>query len=339
MVRRLKTALFVTAAISAAGTCTVVYVAGEETASAETLPHGEAAVRQVSERQIMELPSDEEMAARVERIRQEEGVRSVTTEEQAEAEAAVAAASKLRRVKRWVWESPAETRARMWNLPENESDEATATGLLRICLSEADGSRDDCVAIWQVLRNIRSRSCNRGMIRRITECDDSGETMLSAMRRAQRSVMGMAKARSTRTRWIREVGLDCAQPPSWPHSERLWQRQYGRSCGEASTLARRLVRGDDVELVIRGARPIAWGGRCESNRGACDDPIACSRGLARIEGLETHNAFWCRPNTPGCRTGVDPICREMGYGREEVSPEDVVEVVHLDSAPREVEPI
>lgn len=328
MVTKLKTALVTTVAISVVATCGVLYVVGEKTAAADQTDVEEPVV---VERPVVDIepPTDEELQARAARIRQEEGMREVTDEEQAEAEAAIAE-SKQRRVRQWVWESPSETRARVWNLPEEESDEAAATGLLRICLSEADGSYNDCVAIWQVLRNIRSRSCDRRRVRRITECDDEGETMLSVMRRAQKSVMGMSKARSVRTRWIREVTLACEQPPSWPHSERMWQRQYGRSCSETATLAQRMIAGDNVEHVILGARPITWGGRCESGRGACDDPLACARGLIRIQGVDTLNAFWRRPATPG---EVDPVCAELGYG----NPQDDEEVAQRDEAPTEVE--
>jgi hypothetical protein len=329
VVRKLKTALVTTVAASVVATCGVLYVVGEKTASAEQ-PEVEEP-RQADVQQLdLEPPTDEELAARADEIRQEEGVREVTAEEQAEAEETVAA-SKQRRVRQWVWESPAETRARVWNLPEEESDESAATGLLRICLSEADGSYNDCVAIWQVLRNIRSRSCDRRRVRRITECDDEGETMLSVMRRAQKSVMGMSRARSVRTRWIREVTLACEQPPSWPHSERMWERQYGRSCGETATLAQRLIAGDNVEHVIRGVRPITWGGRCESGRGACDDPLACARGLARIPDTDTLNAFWCRPGAPGCSPTIDPICNSF------IRPQDDDEVAQREEPDTEVE--
>lgn len=328
MVAKLKTALVTTVAISVVATCGVLYVVGEQTAAADqsTVVRSQG---EVAPRVAVRPPTDAELAARVEQIRREEGVHRITEEDQETAAAAVAA-SKQRRVRQWVWESPSDTRARIWNLPEQDSAEADATGLLRICLSEADGSYNDCVAIWQVLRNIRSRSCDRRQVRRITECDEDGETLLSVMRRAQKSVMGMSKARSVRTRWIREVTLACSQPASWPHSEQMWQRQYGRSCSETATLAQRLIAGDNVEYVIRDARPITWGGRCESGRGACDDPLACARGLIRIQGVDTLNAFWRRPATPG---EVDPVCVELGYG----NPQDDEEVAQREEPHTEVE--
>jgi hypothetical protein len=226
---------------------------------------------------------------------------------------------RVRKVRRWVWESPAETRSKLWNVPETEDTVATATGLFRICMTEADGSENDCRGIWQVLNNIRSSKCERGRIRRITECDESGETLLSVMRRAQKFALGVVPPRSRRTRWITDLGLPCAQPASYPGSERQWASQYSRPCSEAVTLVNGLVSGEDTKRSVPG-RPIAWGGRCESRGGACDDPLACARGLIRIKGTDTLNAFWRRPRTPD---EIEPICKELGFGRETTGDEVV----------------
>jgi hypothetical protein len=194
-------------------------------------------------------------------------------------------------------------------VPETEDAVATATGLLRICFTEADGHEPDCIGIWQVLGNIRSGSCDRNRIRRITECDEDGETLLSVMRRAQKFALGVVPPRSRRTRWITDLELTCEQPDSYPGSERQWASQYARPCASTSDLVQRLVSGRAVRPVIRGVRAIAWGGRCEDERGACDDPLACERGLVRIRGLDPrpHNAFWRRARSP---EEIDPICRD-----------------------------
>jgi hypothetical protein len=231
----------------------------------------------------------------------------------AEMEAAAKRPAKHRKVRRWVWESPAETRSKLWNVPETQDTVTTATGLLRICMTEADGHEADCIGIWQVLNNIRSSKCDRGRIRRITECDEEGETLLSVMRRAQKFALGVVPPRSRRTRWIAEMELTCEQPESYPGSDRQWASQYSRPCAETSALVQRLIAGQHVRPVIRGARAIAWGGRCENSRGACDDPLACARGLVRIRGLETHNAFWRRAASPD---EVDPICRQLRGKRQ-----------------------
>lgn len=212
-----------------------------------------------------------------------------------------------RNVRRWNWEAPAETRSRLWNVPVDETEETVITGLLRICTAEQEASEEDCRGIWQVINNIRIRSCDRQMIRRITECDEAGETLLSVMRRAQRFALGVVPPRSRRSRWISEMTTECNQPESYPESLAIWDRRHRRHCERTVTLARGLVSGEDTDRIT-GARVIAWGGRCEDPRGACDDPIACSRGLVRVRGLETHNAFWRRSRGPD---DIEPICAEM----------------------------
>ena len=286
-------------------------VALEATAQAATGESDDEFPRSV--REEME-ESERRFDERMEELRRRAKERSQAHE--AEVAAAENRPAKHRRVRRWVWESPAETRSKLWNVPETQDDRTTATGLLRICMTEADGHEADCIGIWQVLNNIRSSKCDRGRIRRITECDENGETLLSVMRRAQKFALGVVPPRSRRTQWIAELELTCEQPDSYPGSERQWASQYSRSCAETSSLVQRLVAGEHVRPVIRGARAITWGGRCENDRGACDDPLACARGLVRIRGLETHNAFWRRATSP---EEVDPICRQLGGGHHEVT--------------------
>jgi len=218
---------------------------------------------------------------------------------------------KTRRVERYTWEAPADTRARLWNVPEKEADEAITTGLFRICMSEQAGSEDDCIGIWQVLSNIRSRSCNRRFFRKITECDDGGETMLSVMKRASRFVLGVVPARNKRQMWLRELELSCERPESFRLPGNMWDRHLLKRCQRTANIAKRLTDGEP--LIITTARVITWGGRCEDDGGACDDRHACERGLARVKGLDTHNAFWCQPGSPGCATSSDPICEKLGY--------------------------
>lgn len=223
---------------------------------------------------------------------------------------------RVRRVRRFRWESPAETRGKLWNVPESESHEATLTAFLRICIAEADGHPQDCVGIWQVFKNIRRRSCSRDYVRRITECDEDGETMLSVMRRAQPHIMGVIKLRNKRAGWIRNLGPDCDPPEGWRHGENQWDAQYTNRCQHVVQLGRALIAGDSLpqrpghRLKFLPHRPITWGGRCESGKAACDDQIACARGLNRIPDTDTHNAFWCRPGQRGCPDGIDPVCQQ-----------------------------
>ena len=218
----------------------------------------------------------------------------------------------VRRIRRYAWESPAETRARLWNVPVEETEHAVITALVRMCTSEQAGSEPDCIGIWQVLRNVRNRSCDRERIPRITECDDRGETMLSVMRRINRYALGLVPAKTARQRWISELEVDCEMPPSFPRGRQTWERFHVKACQDTVRLASQLVQGKRRQWLTP-AHIIAWGGRCEDAGGACDDPIACARGLARVPGLGTANGFWCRPNSPGCADDIDPVCIEMGY--------------------------
>jgi hypothetical protein len=212
--------------------------------------------------------------------------------------------------RRWKLGTPPASKAEIWNIPEEETLQTQATALLRMCISEADGNRADCIGIWQVVQNVRSRSCDRSLRARITECNDSGEeTILSAMKRLSGAVLGLIPTRSRRQRWISELELACSMPKSFPHGPDVWRRHYQSRCPRASKLARDLVSGA-LHKKITPAPIIAWGGRCEVSRGACDDRIACLRRLARVPGLHTKNAFWCRPGSPNCASDVDPLCRQ-----------------------------
>lgn len=214
-----------------------------------------------------------------------------------------------RRVRRWAWKSPIQAVAAVWNVSKEASQEKAVEGLLRICTSEQEGSRDDCIGIWQVLTNIRSRRCYRGYRTLITECDENGETMISVMRRASRYVVGAEPAKYARQRWISNMEVSCDMPRGYPRDQKIWDRNHRHHCENTVKLARELVI-NNRPYRLTNASVIAWGGRCEDPKGACDDPIACRRGLARAPGLTTANAFWCRPGTRGCPDDVDPVCRK-----------------------------
>lgn len=222
-----------------------------------------------------------------------------------------------RRVKRFQWESPAQERGKVWNVPEEESEQAILTAFLRVCIAEAGGSTPDCIGIWQVVQNNRRRTCNRGMIRRITECEEGvGETVLSALRRHQRHVLGYMSFRNNRARWIAKLETDCEVPEGYPHSEDHWFGNYGtKTCPNTVALGKSLIAGElprshpGHRYEWLPGRPITWGGRCERAGGACDDRVACARGLVRIP-TQTLNAFWRRAENA---EEIDPVCRAMGY--------------------------
>lgn len=231
-------------------------------------------------------------------------------------EATLANAIPVSQMQLWKWEDPAETRARMWAVPKKDQENTTATTLLRMCGTEVSWKNEiDCRGIWHVITTIRSKNCDRSAIggRRITECDEGGETYLSAMRRLAPRLLGTVKAPNGSRHWMKNVNLDCAVPKGWGGTSRRWEAQYGMRCREYSSLVTKLVSGQEIGRLPTRARPIAWGGRCETEDGACDDPIACSRGLHRIRNLGTENAFWCRPGTRGCAPTIDPICAKFGY--------------------------
>ena len=233
---------------------------------------------------------------------------------------------RVRRVRRFIWESPAETRGKIWNIPVEESAEALLTALLRVGIAEADGRPQDVTGIWQVVKSNRQRECRRGMIRRITECvEGEGETYLSAIRRHQRHVLGYIKARNKRAVWIGNLTPDCEMPEGWTGSQERWDSQYGsKTCPQAVADARRLLAGKLPEsrpghrVAWLKGRPMTWGGRCETGKAACDDRIACERVLARIPDTNTLNAFWCRIGNAGCRPDPEPICLALGYQYEQV---------------------
>jgi hypothetical protein len=303
--------------VAALGAAVMVYLA----VRTDVVEGDAVAAEEVSEppreprsRQLAPMETEEEWDRRIRREMESSYV-PPTPEEIAEADRRVKEhRAKRRAIERYQWEAPSETRARLWNIPEEEHDEATATAFLRICLSEADGAEADCLGIWQVLRNNRSRSCDRRRTR-ITECDEDGETMLSSMKRHSASVLGVYSPRTKRSRWIANVELSCEQPRNWYGTKREWQRMYAsHRCPRVAKLARQLVAGDteDIDWPIEGVRAITWGGRCESGRGACDDDHACRRKLARIF-TDTHNAFWCRPGRPGCAPDIDEVCIKRGF--------------------------
>lgn len=325
---RAKAVMVVVAAVIALAALSVLipWLTCEEEADASTrmdeyIAQREARrekARQEREERRLELEKrDRERAEMWAKIDAEAEVRRA----ELEAEIAKAPPPKRRRVRRFRWESPAETRGKLWNVPHEEGEEALLTAFLRVCIAEADGRTQDCVGIWQVVKNNRRRTCDRGMIRRITECDDDGETMLSALRRHQRHVLGFIKARNKRAVWIANLTPDCEVPEGWEHGENRWDALYGsKVCPQVVADTRHLIKGElppsrpGARVSWLPGRPITWGGRCESGRGACDDRLACARGLARIPDTDTLNAFWCRPGRPGCRTDAEPICAQLGYG-------------------------
>lgn len=213
----------------------------------------------------------------------------------------------------WPWEATHGTEPKALEVTHDQREASTATALLRVCTSEAGfANLNDCTGIWEVTRNIRSRSCRRDLYPQITRCDDRGETEASTLRRLQRVILGDTVPQGRRARWVHALELDCAMPKAYP-SDRHWEAVQARDCQRLARFVRHVASGGFAGRVTRPAKAIAWGGRCEVKSGACDDAIACARGLARIPNTETANAFWCRVGSPHCRQSPEPVCLGMGF--------------------------
>ena len=208
------------------------------------------------------------------------------------------------RIQTWKWGSGRDSKPSVSFVYNYDDSDRTKEGLLKICVSEAgfDGFRD-CAWIWKTLVNIRSENCDKRKYPLITECVDGRETMVSAMRRASKRVMGMVEPKFRRHYWIRELSMSCDEPPSFPDGV-PWSR-YKDNCIEMARFVSDLVDGRSRFRTF--GVPIAWGGRCEHGYGACDDWIGCKRGLVRIPGTKTRNSFWCRPGTRRC-PDFEPVC-------------------------------
>jgi hypothetical protein len=322
----------------AASWVVVPSLTSDEVAVAETTKRPDREAREVEAALQRQRLLDEMQEA--ERAHEEEFRRAdeAAAKRQAELEAAlVATPVKRRRIKSYRWEAPEDALARVWNIPNADAVEAEATALLRIFINEADGQELDSHGIWQVLRTIRSRSCDRSMRRRITDCEEYEhrgetryrETLLSAMRRMSKAVVDEnILQRTKRQRWTSQVELSCERPRNYPGNEKTWRFQYGVRCPRRAELARKLVSGQEDVNLVEGVTLIAWGGQCRPGQ-ACDNRTACRRRLSLVE-TKTENGFWCRRGTKGCRVEIEPICYALGFRDGENN-----EVIELPQPPPE----
>lgn len=188
--------------------------------------------------------------------------------------------------------------------------DVTRLVLGRIILSEANWPHDerrdryfpeqnhaeiDAPAIYQVLRHTRRR----------------GETLLGAMRRhsphVSEAVALEGRHLERRMAWITQLQLSCDRPSRFPATDRQgnaisWDDDgYRERCENLFVLAQRLIDGDADALGPWTHAPlVTWGGRCETEEGACDDSLGYARGLVPFETGDTANRFWCRPGAVGC---------------------------------------
>lgn len=152
----------------------------------------------------------------------------------------------------------------------------------------------DAPLIYQVLRHTRRR----------------GETLLGAMRRHAPHVSEArpipTPERHRRMIWVTELQLDCDRPAHFERTDAAgnplnWERDYRPRCEALFALAQRLLDGDaEVVGPWTNAPLVTWGGRCETEEGACDDENGWARGLVPFDTGDTANRFWCRPGVDGC---------------------------------------
>ncbi len=178
--------------------------------------------------------------------------------------------------------------AAAWALPTVESYDNTVLGLAKICVSEEGwADRVGCAVLWQIIRVVRARHCDRDRIPEITNCIDGEETYLSAMGRASKHVMQVADPRNHRQRWTSTLNLQLTKPTGWPRRldwEGVFQDRWERSL----QIARDLVDGRAHGRPVRA--PIITWGKC-----GMDDHLALARGLVRVEFEGADNCLWRRP--------------------------------------------
>jgi hypothetical protein len=187
-----------------------------------------------------------------------------------------------------------------------------ALALGRVCVNEGNWERpNDCAAIWQVTRNVRSRSCAATGIRPITQCrypdgrlvsvepgqviEGAQETELSALRRLSRYVTGAARPRLRRQQWTSTLQPDGSVPTGWVECVSTGRPRgcHGRWANHRTQSMERLRQARRLVSGALRSRPcprgvIAWGGEM-------DRWIAKRRGLEEVTCDDTANGFWRRP--------------------------------------------
>lgn len=142
-----------------------------------------------------------------------------------------------------------------------------------------------------------------------------GETLINTMRNFSRIVSEMWAPSRRRERWLTQLDLEGSYPPSFTEDERSWEQLYRERWMEALALARDLVYGRVNGRPCAG--PLrAWGGRCDVEAGACDDPIARGRGLVPIETCGGENRYWGHPR----RLSYSTVIAEVQLARSEERP-------------------
>lgn len=154
--------------------------------------------------------------------------------------------------------------------------EAVALLLAKMCVSEEGWQPRGCPALWQVIENVRSRSCERAL-----ECVNGEETHLSAMMRLSPRVSGRRPPGTTRVANIAGLTDSDTVPPTWVECEPgqetgcsgTWERYVPR-WQRVRQFAAHIIAQRNIEQCP--APVISWGG-------AMDDDHMSRRNERRVE--------------------------------------------------------
>lgn len=182
--------------------------------------------------------------------------------------------------------------------------------LARICVNEEGWfNKTGCAAIWQVVQNVRSKTCNKKVIPLITQCKNGKETSLSAMRRLSKRVTGLVPPTTPRQRWTSTLQPSKRPPLKWVECTSyktvknkrvsfpigchgVW-KLYSEAWLEILETAKKLYQRHHEDLPCPTANAfhgpvIAWGYKG-------DLWLAKRRGLIQINCGDTGNFFFAKP--------------------------------------------
>jgi hypothetical protein len=182
--------------------------------------------------------------------------------------------------------------------------------LARICVNEEGWHNPrGCAAIWQVVQNVRSKTCNRKRISLSTQCRNGKETSLSAMRRLSKRVTGIIPPTSSQQKWTSTLQANNHAPSGWIECKKaikqgkkrvsfptgchgVWEL-YSEPWAKVREIARKLYLGQvDTrpcpEKNTKHGPVIAWGY-------SGDLWLAERRGLIQVDCGDTGNYFFAKP--------------------------------------------
>jgi len=195
---------------------------------------------------------------------------------------------------------------------KNEPVKNPILALARICVNEEGWyNKRGCAAIWQVVQNVRSKTCNKKRIPLITQCKNGKETSLSAMRRLSKRVTGLVPPTTSQQKWTSTLQASNKPPNAWVECtgvkkvkgkevaipigcHGVW-KLYSDAWGELRKTARDLYAGRVKTPPCPKANNehgpvIAWGYEG-------DLWLAKRRGLIQVDCGDTGNMFFAKPKS------------------------------------------